>query len=109
MKKSTNKKEYETANEKALAEKRKKTRWSLVPWRCFKEVGAIFTDGAAKYTDDGWKYLDTQAYIDALSRHYIAFMSGEMHDQESGYRHLSHIIANCLILLWHLTKEKFDD
>lgn len=98
-------KEHETHNKEALEAKKNKTRWSLVPWDMFKEVGDVFTEGAKKYEDEGWKYCSIDDYRDAMSRHFIAFMSGEMLDSASGHSHLHHIISNCLILLW-LTKEK---
>jgi len=102
------KKDYEDANVQALKEKRAKTRWSLFPWEQLKETGSIFTDGAAKYTDDGWKYNTVDQFQNALSRHMVAYMSGEMKDQESGYDHLSHIIANALILRWHHGQTRTD-
>lgn len=96
--------EHVSHNKEALAIKRSKTRWSLLPWEMFKEVGDVFTEGAAVYADDGWKYNSIDDYKNALSRHFISYMSGEEADLKSGHSHLHHIIANCLILLWHTRK-----
>ena len=84
---------------KLLNEKLAKTRWSLVPWEQFKQVGDVFTLGATKYGDENWKTLDVQIYKDALMRHVISYMEGDKID-ESGLDTLSHVIANALILRW---------
>jgi len=92
--------EYENHNEESLKLKRSKTRWSLFPWEQLQEAGDVFTVGAKKYLDNGWKQCDTELYNDAICRHLMAYMSGEQKDSESGFDHLSHIIANALILRW---------
>jgi hypothetical protein len=97
---SISKEEYESVNEASLAFKRSKTRWSLFPWEQLQEVGDVFTEGAKKYKDEGWKQCDTQLYHDAIIRHVMAYMKGEQKDSESGFDHLSHVIANALILRW---------
>ena len=96
--------EHISRNKEAIEIKRGKTRWSLVPWKMFKVVGDVFTEGAEKYADDGWKYNSIEVYKDALGRHFMSYMSGETTDPDSGHSHLHHIIANSLILLW-LIKE----
>lgn len=74
-----------------------------------KEVGAIGTFGANKYTDNGWQSVPNgvERYKDALLRHLFAWMSGEEYDQESGYRHLAHAGWNCLALLTLTHKPNF--
>lgn len=65
-----------------------------------KEVGAIGTFGANKYTENGWQTVPNgvDRYKDALLRHLFAWMSGEEFDNESGFRHLAHAAWNCLAL-----------
>lgn len=74
-----------------------------------KEVGAIGTFGANKYTDNGWQSVPNgvERYKDALMRHLFAWLSGEEYDQESGYRHLAHAGWNCLALLTLTHQPKF--
>lgn len=65
------------------------------------EVVAVGTDGARKYTPNGWKEVpDGPArYMEALCRHLLAHMGGEIHDQQSGHRHMAHISWNALAYL----------
>lgn len=100
IKKSHNKEEYEEANKRCLENKRSKTRWHLLPWEQLEEVAQVFHNGAEKYTDNGWKYLEIEHYQDALSRHFVSYMKGEMKDEEWGFDHLSHLMADALILRW---------
>lgn len=44
-------------------------------------------------------------YYAALMRHVLAWRSGESHDKESGYHHLSHAGCNIMILLWYEGKK----
>ena len=56
----------------------------------------VGSDGARKYTDNGWKTVsDGKArYEDALLRHLLAHLSGEVLDPESGSPHISHCMWN---------------
>lgn len=82
-----------------------------------KELGAIGTFGANKYTDNGWQSVPNgvERYKDALFRHLFAWLSGEEFDEESGYRHLSHALWNiaAICTLTHkkeyLTPKKFKE
>ena len=56
----------------------------------------VGSDGARKYTDNGWKTVpDGKArYEDALLRHLLAHLRGELIDEESGSPHISHCMWN---------------
>lgn len=56
----------------------------------------VGSDGARKYTDNGWKTVpDGKArYEDALLRHLLAHLRGEVIDEESGSPHISHCMWN---------------
>lgn len=62
------------------------------------EVG---TDGAAKYTDNGWKEVANgfARYEDAEGRHRLKRGKGETHDKDSGSLHLAHEAWNALAKL----------
>ena len=52
----------------------------------------VGSDGARKYTDNGWKTVPNgkARYEDALLRHLLAHLRGELIDEESGSPHISH-------------------
>ena len=72
------------------------------------EVVRVGTDGARKYTPNGWKEVpDGPArYMEALWRHLLAHMAGETHDPDSGHRHMSHVCWNALAYLTLTAKRK---
>lgn len=72
------------------------------------EVVAVGTDGARKYTPNGWKEVpDGPArYMEALWRHLMAHMGGEIRDQQSGHRHMAHVAWNALAYLTLTFKRK---
>ena len=56
----------------------------------------VGSDGARKYTDNGWKTVPNgkTRYEDALLRHLLAHLRGEITDPESGSPHISHCMWN---------------
>ncbi len=68
--------------------------------RAVMGVLAAIEYGAKKYAPDNHKLVENleERYMDALERHYLALMSGETHDQESGLPHIDHLITNALIV-----------
>ena len=66
-----------------------------------EQVVKVGTDGAAKYSDNGWKEVEggESRYMDALGRHLLALQKGETHDPLSGSPHLAHIAWNALAVL----------
>lgn len=77
-----------------------KLRPTLVPSGLILAVAAVREYGAIKYTDpDNWKRVEPQRYRDALYRHWLAYLSGETHDEESGLPHLWHLATNAAFLI----------
>ena len=72
------------------------------------EVVAVGTDGARKYTPNGWKEVpDGPArYMEALWRHLLKHMEGERLDPDSGHRHMAHVAWNALAYLTLTAKRK---
>ena len=66
-----------------------------------EQVVKVGTDGAAKYSDNGWKSVKFAEgrYMDALGRHLLALQKGETHDPLSGSPHLAHVAWNALAVL----------
>ena len=75
------------------------------------EVVQVGTDGARKYTPNGWKEVpDGPArYMEALWRHLMAHMAGEVLDPQSGHRHMAHVAWNALAYLTLTFKRKRKD
>lgn len=77
-----------------------KPRPTLVPPSLIWAVAAIRGYGAKKYkADDNWKQVEPQRYRDALYRHWLAYLEGEVDDSESGLPHLWHIATNVAFLI----------
>lgn len=54
---------------------------------------------SGKYTKEGYKQkIDVSLLLDALARHYIKLLYVGQYDDESGCLHLSHILANLIII-----------
>ena len=88
-----------TNNQEAKADAGK-IRPTLVPVELIRAVAAVREYGTAKYHDpDNWKRVEPQRYRDALYRHWLAYLSGEKNDQESGLPHLWHIACNAAFLI----------
>lgn len=70
-------------------------------------VVKVGTDGAAKYTDNGWKEVSNgfARYDDAARRHTTKRDKGETHDADSGSLHLAHEAWNALARLELYLKE----
>lgn len=64
-------------------------------------VTEVGTDGANKYTDNGWKEVANgfARYSDAEARHRLKRESGETTDPDSGSLHLAHEAWNALAKL----------
>ena len=77
-----------------------KPRPTLVPASLVNAVTAIREYGCQKYHDpDNWRKVEPQRYKDALYRHWLAYLGGEVKDQESGLPHLWHMACNLAFLI----------
>lgn len=81
-----------------------KIKYSLVPHLAHKEMAAVFTFGAKKYSANNWrKGLPFSTCLDSLQRHIESFKNGEDIDPESGLLHLGHMMCNVAFLIEFLT------
>ena len=64
-------------------------------------VARVGTDGANKYTDNGWQEVPNgfNRYREAKARHDSKFQRGQTHDEESHSLHLTHVAWNALASL----------
>jgi hypothetical protein len=76
-----------------------KLRYDLVPVGALKGLTEVITYGAKKYAPDNWKLIDKERYVAATMRHFEAWRGGEQCDEESGFNHLYHVMANIAFLI----------
>lgn len=69
---------------------------SLVPSQIIRDIAEVRMYGTEKYGDpDNWKRVELQRYVDALYRHFLAFLDNpNSTDEESGIAHYKHMACN---------------
>ena len=89
--------EHEAIRKKADRYNEGKIQWSLVDFKALEPMVQGLMYGAEKYSRDQWKNgLDMKEILDSLERHYVAILSGEMIDEESGVPHIGLLMCNTL-------------
>lgn len=77
-----------------------KVRPTLVPVGLIEAVAAVREYGCRKYHDpENWRRVEAHRYRDALYRHWLAYLKGELNDPESGLPHLWHLACNAAFLI----------
>ena len=77
-----------------------KLRPTLCPTKIIWAITKIREYGCQKYHDpDNWKRVEPERYKDAAYRHWLAYVSGEIFDRESGLPHLWHCACNVAFLI----------
>jgi hypothetical protein len=88
-----------------------KPKISETPTIGIREMGRVFTMGAAKYGRFNWRLhaVSATVYYDAAWRHLSAWFDGEDLDPESGLPHLAHVMACLTIILDAQAHGKLND
>ena len=88
-----------------------KPKISDTPTIGIREMGRVFSMGAAKYGRFNWREhtVSSSVYYDAAWRHLSAWFEGEDIDIESGISHLAHVMACMNIILDAQAKGKLND
>lgn len=79
--------------------------------RALEGCSRVMGFGAQKYSRANWrKGLPLTEVADSLSRHLVAWLSGEDNDPETGLPHLDHLLCNAIFIseLAH-TRPDLDD
>lgn len=77
-----------------------KPRVALIMSKAILEVAKVGTFGAEKYGDHNYrKGLKWSRLADATLRHFLAYLTGQRIDAESGLSHLAHVAWNVLTML----------
>lgn len=67
----------------------------MVPMEIVKNIAAIRQYGFEKYNaPNNWVLVEKTRYVDAMLRHIISYLEGEINDPESGLPHLWHAACN---------------
>lgn len=74
------------------------------------EVSKVTTFGARKYSPNGWATVPNgiERYLDALCRHLLADLRGEVTDCDSSLPHMAQVAWNALAVL-ELRNRKADE
>lgn len=89
-------------NPKAVqAQKEGKNPLEFVPLATLEGAARVLQHGAAKYGRRNWRLdpIKASTYQGAFLRHLTAYYEGETDDPDSGENHLSHVMANCMVML----------
>ena len=83
-----------------------KLQLSLVPTQIIRDIAEVRMYGNKKYGDpDNWKNVEMERYIDALYRHFLAFVDDPNSvDEESGISHYKHMACN-MAFICHMMKD----
>ena len=77
-----------------------KLRPDLVPVSSINALAEVLTFGARKYKPNNWRNnKDLSRYQAAMWRHWLKYLEGEVHDQQSGMPHLWHAMTNIAFLI----------
>ena len=73
-----------------------KIKPTLVPTQVIRDIAEVREYGNNKYGDsNNWRLVEEQRYVDALFRHFLAFIDDPTSvDQESGIPHYKHMACN---------------
>lgn len=79
-----------------------KLRYTLIPPSSLKWLARLWTNGAEKYSPNGWKEVPEgkERYTDALFRHLEAYRAGEWTDKDTKVPHLIAVAWNALVVVW---------
>lgn len=85
--------------EAALRYDQGKIRYDLIPADALEALAAVYTAGAAKYSERNWeKGMSWSRCFGSLMRHAWAFWRGEVIDAETGCHHMAMAAWNCFAL-----------
>lgn len=73
-----------------------KLELDLVPTKIIEDIACVRMYGNKKYKDpDNWKTVEVRRYVNALFRHFLAFLRNPRSvDPESGIHHYKHMACN---------------
>lgn len=84
-----------------------KLQLSMVPPEIIEDIAQVRMYGNKKYGDpNNWKNVENNRYVDALFRHFLAFLKDpESVDEESGIQHYKHMACNMSFICHNMRKK----
>ncbi len=78
-----------------------KSRVDLVPPEAIFDAARAFEAGLVKYPENGWRTVPgaRSKYLASTMRHLLRHSMGERTDEESGLPHLTHALADLMIVV----------
>jgi len=97
--------------DKGLRYDQDKLRTDLLPVDVIEKLAEVLTVGANKYADRNWELgMKWSRVIGSLKRHLNAVELGKDYDDESGLRHIDHVLTNAAFLSrYYDTHPEYDD
>lgn len=86
-----------------------KLQLSLVPSQIIRDIAEVRMYGNKKYGNpENWRTVESKRYVDALYRHFLAFVDDPFSvDEESGIPHYKHMACN-MAFLCEMMKDAVD-
>ena len=82
---------------------------SLVPPEIVRACAAVRAYGRDKYhAPNNWVLVEKQRYIDAMMRHLLSYLEGDLIDEESGLPHLWHAACNMSFII-EMEKDNWEE
>lgn len=86
-----------------------KLRMELIPPETLKALAEVLTYGANKYSANSWQQVEPQRYLGALLRHLVEYVKDNNSiDDESGIKHIDHVLCNACFLGWFVNGNNSD-
>ena len=86
-----------------------KPQWDLLYYPAFESLVRVMMMGRDKYGFENWKKpFDLRRLRNAMMRHLVADLNGEYMDKESHEPHITHVMANCMMIFYHELKAECD-
>ena len=81
-----------------------KAEWTILHWKSIEKLVYVMMFGKEKHGFENWKKPENIPKCrNALLRHAVACEMGEWLDEETKIPHVIHVMANCMILDYHMT------
>lgn len=81
-----------------------KPRFDWMPANVLLQVARAFSYGGMKYSPYDWKGRSAEYFIPKILRHMNEYQMGVTEDEDTGLHPLAHMIADSMMLLWHVLK-----
>ena len=84
-----------------------KLKLTLIEPEFIEEFTKVLMFGAAKYSENSWKYIfdAKERTLNSILRHLLEIRKGNEIDKESGHLHIVHAATQAMVYYYHLKRE----